>query len=118
MTKILFFDLNVPTCYCDAFQQGASNEYGQNNFFPDHGIPTDVRIPQMHRALSWRKKNIKFLLSRSVFEHGLRAVDVSRESSRYRLLSAPRVRAPVTHGFPETERKQDSISRRLSRNVN
>src|SRR3990167_2132487 len=100
MTKILFFDLNVSTCYCDAFQQGASNEYRQNNFLPGHGIPADVRIPQMRRTLSWRTKNIEFLLFRSVFEHGLRAVDVARESSRYRVLSALDVRTPVSHGFP------------------
>src|SRR3989338_1214044 len=106
MTKNIFFDLNLPACYCDAFQQGASNEYGQNNLFPSHGIPADVRIPQMRRTLSWRTKNIKILMSRSVFEHSLRAVDVSREPSRYRVLFALNVRASVSHGlqgkdFPE-----------------
>src|SRR6266496_3303794 len=100
MTKILFFDLNVPTCYCDAFQQGASNEYGQNNFFPGHGIPADVRIPQMRRTLPWRTKDVELFLSRSVFEHGLRSVNISREFARHRILSALDVWTPVSHGFP------------------
>src|SRR3989344_3635355 len=100
MTKNIFFDLNLPACYCDAFQQGASNEYGQNNFFPSHGIPADVRIPQMCRTLSWRTKDTELFLSRSVFEHSFRAVDVSRESSRYRVLFAFNVRASVSHGLP------------------
>ena len=50
---------------------------GKTIFLSGHGIPADVRIPQMCRTLPWRTKNIKFLLSRPVFEHGLRAVDVS-----------------------------------------
>ena len=99
MTRILFFDLNVPTCYCDAFQQGASNEHGQNNFIPGHGILADVRIPQMRRTLSWRTKNIELLLFRSVFEHGLRTVNISRESPRHRILSALDARTPVSHGL-------------------
>src|SRR3989338_3338176 len=100
MTKNIFLDLNLPAYYCDVFQQGASNEYGQDNFFSSHGIPADVRIPQMRRALSRRTKDTELFLSRSVFEHSLRAVDVSRESSRYRVLFALNVRASVPHGLP------------------
>src|SRR3989338_828600 len=108
MTNNIFFDLNVPECYCDVFQQGASNEYGQNNLFPSHGIPADVRIPQMCRAISRRTKDTELFLSRSVFKYSLRAVDVSRESSRYRVLLALNVRTPVPHGLPGKDSQEHS----------
>src|SRR5208283_5397524 len=46
------------------------------------------------------RKMLKFSCLDQYFEHELRAVNVSRESSRYRILSALDVRTPVSHGFP------------------
>src|SRR3990167_1998187 len=112
MKKMLVIDFNDFPCYFDASTQGASNEHRKNSLFSSYGIPTSARIPQMRQALRGRIQNKKLLLHRSVSMHGLRAVDVSRESARHRVMPALHADAAVSHGHPWKNFKEHSCRRK------
>ena len=70
-TKKIFIDLKSLLRYLGVSSKGAADERRENCFLPGYGIPTDVRIPQMRRAISWRLQGAEFFLSRPVFMYGL-----------------------------------------------
>ncbi len=99
----LLIDLNSIACYFGVpTSKGASNEHGQNNFFSSHGILATVRIPQMCCALSRRLQSAKFFMHGSIFMHGLRAIDLSREPARHRVMLAIHATETLSHGHPRS----------------
>lgn len=83
-----------------------------NRFLATDRLPSQIPIQQICPTLSWQQPSATFLLSRSVPVHGIRAVDLPRESSRYRNLPAFHAtqtlscRVPGQHVSKHTRRSQ------------
>ncbi len=69
-TQKIFIDLNSFLRYGGVSIKGAADERRKNCFRPGYGILTDVRIPQMCRAIPWRLQGAELHLSRPIFMHG------------------------------------------------
>ena len=68
--------------------KGLAHVRRSNRFLATDRLPSQIPIQQMRPTLSWKQPSATLFLSRSVPVHGIRAVDLPRESSRYRNLPA------------------------------
>src|ERR1044072_2404925 len=102
MQEKLLIDLKSNFCYFGAPNQGATNEYRQNNFFSNPGIPTSIRISQMCRALSRRLQSQKFFMHGSIFMPGFCSINLSRKFTRYRIVSDVHAKQTLSYGLSQS----------------
>ena len=99
------------------FRRGNSHVHRQTRFFPDHGSPSHAELPPVCCPLSRRALCEAVWLPRPILGHGLRPVDLPRESARDRSLSACTSKQAVSHGsaFPERGAQYSVQSQRTPR---
>src|SRR5580658_581011 len=113
-TQKIFIDLNSILRYFGVSSKGAANERRKNCFRPGYGIPADVRIPQMCRAVPWRLQGTELYLSRPISMHGFCTNDISREPSRHPSLLALKAKQIVPHGYSRKSVAQHPVKRQQS----
>ena len=98
------FDFNaVPVSVDDPFgspSKGLPHARRKNRFCSAPRFLAQTRIQPLCRTISRQSQDSEFLLFRPVSLHGLCAVDLSRESSRYRDLSSCNAVQTVSLGHP------------------
>src|SRR2546422_10161260 len=79
-------------------RQEAAREFGQNDFLSADGLSSFSGIPTMRRPLQWQLQAPALFLLGSVSVHGIRAIDLSGESSRHRSVFALGGYEALPHG--------------------
>src|SRR3989338_95512 len=114
MPKKLFIDLKSLLRYLGTPNKGPADERRKNCFLPSYGIPANVRIPQMCRAISRRLQGAELYLSRPIFMHGLCANNISRKSARHSGMPAFKAKQTVSYGHPRTSISKHFVERQQS----
>jgi len=87
----MFFDLKSLLVFIrfHSFQytRRAENEQWKNHFYSNHGFLSSLRIQQMRTTISRQQQNSIVHLLKSILNHGVRPIDLSRKPKRYRSLS-------------------------------
>ena len=86
--KTTRIDLNSVVHFLAVPAQGAANVHRTNNLFATHGLSATRRFSSMRATLQRQSQNQNVLLFRSVSMHGLRTINRSRITPRYRSLPA------------------------------
>ena len=73
----------------------------KNYFFASYRIDPSAAVPQVCGALSRQLQGQSVFVLGSVFVHGFRATNLSRESARHRRLSGRALRSTLPSGLPQ-----------------
>jgi hypothetical protein len=102
MTKRRFIDLNsrfIQTHTFTSLWKEVTDEFRQNDFRSIDGLHSlRLRVSPLRRALSRKLQSQKFFLLGSVSNPRLRATHLSRESQRYRSVSASSTAKTLSYG--------------------
>src|SRR6266436_7211290 len=94
-------DLNAVAPFHHPFGFGSAggwNVHWQNAVRAGHGVPAVEDVSPFGGALRGGLSGAHTVLRRSISDHGLRAIDLSREPARYRSLSRRAGEQALPHG--------------------
>src|SRR3990167_4818537 len=107
--KRRFIDLNlelIQTHTSVALRKEPKNEFRQNDLRSTDGLCFLLRISPLRTALSRQLQNQELFLLGAVSHHGVCPTDLSRESQRYRSVSASPTRQALSHGHSQSDFSQ------------
>src|SRR5512145_1350314 len=106
MSNGRFIDLNLETIQkhtSTTLWKELMDEFRQNNLRSTDGLcALRLRVSLLRRTVSWQLQGQEFFLLGSIFDLGFRPAHLSRESQRYRSVSASNASKALSHGHPHS----------------